>query len=133
MTPSTHIHWHDGPLPPAPTPDACGGGAVLVFEGVVRRDEDGRELEALEYQAYEPMTSRQLHALAQQIAEQHMLIGVHVEHSVGVVPVGRVSFRLSVVSQHRKEGLAAADRFIDTMKRDVPLWKLPRFARELAR
>lgn len=116
-----------GPLPP-PSPAlalAAGSGAVLQFEGIVRPLEDHRPLIALDYEVYEPMASHQLSALAAEIVRTHGLIAIDVRHSRGRVPVGACSFRLTIHSPHRKEALAAADEFIDRMKRDVAIWKTP--------
>jgi molybdopterin synthase catalytic subunit len=100
-------------------------GAAIVFEGVVRREENGRNIDALEYIAYEPMATMELTKLARDVLERHGLKRVVVEHSRGRVGAGEVSFRLTIASAHRKEGLAAMDAFIDRMKRDVPIWKSP--------
>lgn len=115
----------DGPLSAA-RPLACeGAGAIVVFEGVVRAEEDGRTIAALLYEAYEPMASAMLAQLAEAVAQRHGLLSVRVEHSRGRVPVGQCSFRLQVASRHRKAALAAMDEFIDRMKADVPIWKTP--------
>ncbi|MEM1026787.1 MAG: molybdenum cofactor biosynthesis protein MoaE [Planctomycetota bacterium] len=118
----------DGPVTDRVADAPLGAGAVLGFEGRVRPEEHGRALQALRYEAYPPMTNRQLEALARELGETHGLLGVHVDHSVGDVPVGAMSFRLVVHSAHRKPGLAALDAFIDRMKRDIALWKVPRYA-----
>jgi molybdopterin synthase catalytic subunit len=119
----------DGPLPGAdPTAGPPGAGATLLFEGIVRPTEDARPLAALDYEAYEPMATDQLIRLAREISDRHGLLAVHVQHSRGRVRVGEVSFRLRIDSPHRAEGLAAMDGFIDTMKRDVPIWKSPVWA-----
>lgn len=73
------------------------------------------------------MTSNMLRRLGERLLAEHGLVGICVEHSVGRVAVGDCSFRLRVAARHRKEALAATDRFIDEMKRDVPLWKTPVF------
>lgn len=118
----------DGPLPDEPItlqqPDA---GAVINFEGVVRPGEDGRDIDGLNYQTYDPMAEKTLRQLGEQTCERFGLIGLSVEHSRGHVPVGRRSFRLRIASAHRKQALAAMDWFIDVMKRDVPIWKHPVF------
>ncbi len=118
----------DGSLPP--TRDvAIDGlfagrvGANLLFEGVARSLEAGQTIAALEYEAYEPMASRQLHALGEEMVERHGVLAVFVEHSRGRVPVGACSFRVRILSAHRKEAIAALDEFVDRMKRDVPIWK----------
>lgn len=105
-----------------------GNGALFVFEGVVRPIEGEREIVALDYEVYEPMTSRQLIILGEDVLEKHGLMGLCVEHSYGVVPVGGCSFRLRIASKHRREGVAGLDEFIDRMKQDVPIWKKPVYA-----
>ena len=100
-------------------------GATLVFEGIVRANEQGRAIRALSYEAYEPMATNALTDLARDILHKHALIAITVEHSRGEVLAGERSFRLAIDSAHRKEALAAMDEFIDRMKRDVPIWKSP--------
>ena len=98
-------------------------GAVLIFEGIVRAEEDGQRIDALIYTAYEPMATMELTKLAHDVCARHSLARMKVEHSRGRVGVGEVSFRLTIRSPHRKEALAAMDEFIDRMKHDVPIWK----------
>ncbi|CAG0973287.1 molybdopterin synthase catalytic subunit [Phycisphaerales bacterium] len=107
-------------------------GAVLRFEGIVRRGEpsedhggEERELLALDYQTYDPMAERELQSLAGRIADQHRLTSLVVLHSRGRVAVGEVSFVMIVESPHRAEALAAMSQFIDRLKQDVPIWKKP--------
>ncbi|GJQ29641.1 MAG: molybdopterin converting factor [Phycisphaerae bacterium] len=120
-----------------PARDASGSpagvvGAVLRFEGIVRRGErseahggEERDLLALDYQTYDPMAERELHSLAGKIADQHGLSSLVTLHSRGRVAVGEVSFVLIVESPHRAEALAAMSQFIDRLKQDVPIWKKP--------
>lgn len=117
------IHLVEGPLRRSDSRTFPGAGAVLVFEGVVRPQEEDRTIAALDYEAYEPMTSNELDRVAKRVAAEHGILAIVVEHSTGRVPVGEVSFRLTVGSTHRKEGIQAADTFIDAMKHEVPLWK----------
>ena len=100
-------------------------GATFRFEGIVRRLESGRELESLEYEAYEPMAGRELEMLAAGVAESLGLTSIVAMHSRGRVGVGQVSFVLVVSSPHRAESLAAVSEFIDRLKRDIPIWKRP--------
>ena len=123
---SVEIHIVDGPLGPAESRERGvqeGVGAALMFDGVVRAMEGDRMVVALAYEAYEPMAGRVLRELGESIARKHGLSRLSVWHSRGRVPVGMVSFRLIVEAAHRAEALAAADAFIDAMKRDVPIWK----------
>lgn len=121
--PAVNVILVDGPLEPARYPRSHGGGAVLTFEGVVRGDESGQPIAGLDYQQYPPMTERELAQLGEAVGAEHGLLALTCEHSLGLVRVGEVSFRLTVVGGHRKETLAATEAFIDRMKAGVPLWK----------
>lgn len=119
----------DGPVPNVVAFEGDGDpigrvGAQIAFDGVVRAREGVALIDALTYQVYEPMATRQLERLGQELCEKHGLLAVQVWHSRGRVPVGACSFRLVVQSEHRAEGLAAMSEFIDRMKRDVPIWKV---------
>ncbi len=120
---SVQVQIVEGPLVPTPRRKIEGAGALVEFEGIVRGQEEGRAIAALEYQVYEPMASRELVRLAEELIARHGVIEMSVEHSRGSVRVGECSFRLRVWAKHRKEALAAMDEFIDRMKRDVPIWK----------
>ena len=100
-----------------------GAGADIVFEGLVRPQEDDAVISGLYYEVYEPMAVKQLLELAQETLARFGLLAVWVEHSKGLVPVHACSFRLRVASKHRGEGLAGMDWFIIRMKQEVPIWK----------
>jgi len=116
----------DGPLgPPPPSVVAQGAGALCTFEGFVRPTEGAIPIEALNYQAYQPMAQTMLERLANDMKAKHGVMRIFMQHSRGRVAVGQCSFRLVVASRHRQEALAALDEFINCMKRDVPIWKNP--------
>jgi molybdopterin synthase catalytic subunit len=118
----------DGPLPdglPAEAASVVAGqaGAVVCFEGVVRACENGRSIAALDYEIYEPMATRELRRLAEDVWRSFGLLAVSVTHSRGRVAAGQCAFRLRVVAAHRGEALRAMEVFIDRLKQDVPIWK----------
>lgn len=98
-------------------------GAILRFDGVVRRLEGGRPLEALDYQTYDPMALRELQRLTLEIAQARGLTALLTLHSRGRVAVGETSFVLIAYAHHRRETLAAVTDFIDRLKQEVPIWK----------
>lgn len=122
-----HAILIDGPItqlePALPPGAACG--AVNIFLGIVRNDEHGIPISGLEYTTYDPMAQRVLVSLAEQAIEKFGVMHVHVEHSRGLVPVGACSLRLTIAGAHRQETLDATAWYIDTMKRDAPIWKRP--------
>jgi molybdopterin synthase catalytic subunit len=126
---SIEVFITDGPLADVPQPwQPAGAGAVVLFDGVVRGTEEDRPIQALDYDVYDPMATRQLTQLAESLCKQHGLVAVRVEHSRGRVPVGRCSFRLQIAAKHRKQAIQAMDEFIDRLKQDVPIWKKAVFA-----
>jgi molybdopterin synthase catalytic subunit len=127
---SVNLDIVEGPLGEAPVWEHAGAGAVVCFEGVVRPDEQGRCIDALDYEVYEPMTSTMLRRLAEEVVERFGLVALHVEHSFGRIRVGECSFRLRIASAHRAEALEATEQFIDRMKKHVPIWKTPAPAAE---
>jgi len=131
--PAISVRIIDGPIARMHPPHATGAphagiGATVVFHGLVRAEEDGQPIRALEYEVYEPMASRMLRELAADIAAAHGAGVIGVEHARGEIRVGECSFRLTVGAPHRAEALRAMEEFIDRMKRDVPIWKTPVWA-----
>jgi molybdopterin synthase catalytic subunit len=102
---------------------APGNGAVLVFLGTVRDHHEGRPVEAVEYQAYQPMAERELRSIAESVAASHGIRDVAVLHRVGRLAVGVASLVVAVGSAHREAAFRCALEIIDTLKARVPIWK----------
>ena len=109
-------------VPVKTTPEGCG--AVVEFAGIVRGEEDGSAISALEYQAYQPMAEREIERLAREINAEHPCGFVRVHHRIGIVPVGETAILLQAASQHRGAAFAFASAFMDRLKQDVPIWKI---------
>jgi molybdopterin synthase catalytic subunit len=102
-------------------------GAMVEFWGVVRRLEDWREIEGIEYEAHREMAEHQLKRIAERATEKFGLNLVIIHHRIGFVAVGKPSLFLRVASAHRSEGFRAAQWIVDELKNKVPIWKKPRF------
>lgn len=113
----------DGPIVSPVDVAIEGAGAVIRFDGVIRPTEDGRQLRAIDYGAYQPMAQQQLQRIAQEAVDRHQLLRVSMIHSRGVVPIMAASLRLIIAAKHRKPALQAMDEIIDALKADVPIWK----------
>lgn len=109
-------------VPVKTTPEGCG--AVVEFAGIVRGEEDGGVISALEYQAYQPMAEREIERLAREINVEHPCGFVRVHHRIGIVPVGETAILLQAASRHRGAAFAFASAFMDRLKQDVPIWKI---------
>jgi molybdopterin synthase catalytic subunit len=101
-----------------------GAGAVVLFLGTVRDISEAGNVERIEYEAYEPMAEK---SLAQAELEVRRMwpatTGVKIVHRVGNLAVGEVSVAVAVSSPHRAEAFEACRHAIESIKRDVPIWK----------
>jgi molybdopterin molybdotransferase len=98
-------------------------GAWLEFRGVVRGEENGQAISALEYEAYPEMAEREIRRLLQEIATRHPCLAAKVIHRIGIIPVGDTAIYVGVASPHRGEAIALLAEFMDRLKQDVPIWK----------
>ena len=98
-------------------------GAIATFEGTVRRQSRGREVIALEYEAYGGMAEKVMAEIADGVKERYDLCDVAVAHRVGLCDVGDVSVAIAVSAPHRHDALSACRDVIDELKERVPLWK----------
>jgi MoaE-MoaD fusion protein len=98
-------------------------GAIATFQGTVRRQSRGREVIALEYEAYSGMAEKVMAEIAAGVKERYDLCEVAVAHRVGRCEVGEVSVAIAVSAPHRHDALAACRDVIDELKERVPLWK----------
>ena len=98
-------------------------GGVATFVGTVRRSSRGRDVDHLEYEAFEEMAEPMLSRLAADLEEKHGLCGVAIHHRIGRVEIGEASVVIAVSAPHRAAALDACREAIDTLKTTIPLWK----------
>lgn len=100
-------------------------GAVCTFLGTTRAEKraDGVQLVALDYEAYEHMALEQLHDLARRARERWPIEALTMLHRVGRVKVGEPSVLIAVSTPHRAEAFEACRWLIDTLKKEVTIWK----------
>jgi molybdopterin synthase catalytic subunit/molybdopterin converting factor small subunit len=98
-------------------------GGIAAFVGTVRKSSRGRDVDYLEYEAFEEMAEPMLSRLAVDLEEKHGLCGVAIHHRVGRVEIGEASVVIAVSAPHRAAALEACREAIDTLKTTIPLWK----------
>ncbi len=103
-------------------------GAVVTFEGVVRLTEDGRPLQALNYEHHAQMAHGELEKVGVEALERFDVARIACAHRVGRVTVGEASVVVVVGADHRAAAFEACRYVIDALKRTVPIWKAPAFA-----
>jgi molybdopterin synthase catalytic subunit len=112
----------------APTDDVDAiSGAIVDFRGIVRKLEDDREIDGIDYEAHNEMAEHQMRLVANAAVEKFRLKRVVLHHRVGFVRAGQASLFLRVSSPHRSAGFEASKWIVDELKKKVPIWKRPRF------
>jgi molybdopterin molybdotransferase len=119
-----HIQINTDPIPgrvePPARPDL---GTWVEFRGVVRGEEDGRTITALEYEAYQSMAEREMLRILEALAGHQPCLTAHVIHRIGIIPVGESAIYVGIGARHRAEAFTLLEGFMDRLKQDVPIWK----------
>jgi molybdopterin synthase catalytic subunit len=102
-------------------------GATVVFCGVVREHDEGRDVVELEYLNH-PSASDVISEIAQKYAESPDVIAVAVSHRVGTLAIGDTALVAAVSSAHRAEAFAICAQLVDEVKHRLPIWKRQVFA-----
>lgn len=101
--------------------DAAGG--IDLFVGTTRNHSHGKEVLSLEYESFEPMAVEQMKKIAEKIRERWPIEKISMVHRVGKVEIGEVSVVIAVSAAHRRETFEACRYAIDSLKKEVPIWK----------
>jgi molybdopterin synthase catalytic subunit len=109
------------------TGSETGDGAITTFIGLVREQNQGRQVSFLEYEAYEPLAIRALNRIVDEAraAWPGARLGVH--HRTGRLELGEASIVIVAVSPHRGDAFAACRYTIERVKQIVPIWKHEHF------
>ena len=102
-------------------------GAIVSFAGTTRRDNAGRVVIRLEYEAYEPMALSEMRKLAAEAGARWKIVRIAIAHRIGVVEIGETSVAIAVSAAHRAEAFEACRFAIDRLKEIVPIWKKEHF------
>ncbi len=113
----------DNPLA-LPDKEHVPSGAIARFTGIVRPEEDGAQISALLYEAYEPMATQTIQHILTTLHREHGFDAARVHHRLGTIPVGEAAIIIEVTSKHRAAAFAVVSEFMDRLKIDVPIWKV---------
>lgn len=100
-----------------------GSGAAVFFEGRVRNRNDGRAVDRLEYEVYEPLAISEGARIIEEARSQWAIHGAVGVHRGGMLELGDIAVVVGVVSPHRDEAFNAARYLIDEAKQRLPIWK----------
>ncbi len=98
-------------------------GAVVVFEGIVREQSEGRKTLYLEYEAYDALAVRKMEEIGAEAKEKFEINNVGMVHRVGRLEIGETSVAIVVTAAHRHPAFEACHYAINRLKQMVPIWK----------
>ncbi|MEE4175516.1 MAG: molybdenum cofactor biosynthesis protein MoaE [Xanthomonadales bacterium] len=98
-------------------------GAAVFFEGRVRDHNEGRQVDRLEYEVYEPLSVSEGRRIIDEARERWSILGAVGVHRGGLLELGDIAVVVGVVSPHRDEAFQAARYIIDEAKQRLPIWK----------
>lgn len=105
-------------------------GGIATFTGTVRTQNEGRDVQHLEYECYPDMAREHLESIMEE-AQQHWNdrgpLQLAAAHRTGRVLVGEPAVMVAVSAPHRAEALEACRYLIDELKQRVPIWKKEHF------
>ena len=102
---------------------ADDAGAINVFIGTVRNATKGRDVQYLEFEAYEPMALKEMQKIVATTKQKWPVVEMAIHHRVGKLEIGDIPVVIAVATAHRQHGFDACEYAIDTLKKTVPIWK----------
>jgi len=105
----------------------AGAGARVVFCGVVRDHDHGRDVTLLEYQGH-PTAEAVLRQVVEEFRAEPHVLAIAVSHRIGTLAIGDVALVAAVATAHRGDAFGVCGRLVDEVKRRLPIWKRQVFA-----
>ncbi len=101
-------------------------GAVVIFVGLVRDRNEGRQVISLTLEHYPGMTEKSLNDIANQAREKWGVGQIRIIHRIGTLALGEQIVYVGVAAKHRKAAFHAAEFVMDFLKTRAPFWKKER-------
>lgn len=101
-----------------------GCGAEILFLGTVRNINDGRRVDAVNYDGHRVLGENILREICVEVREKWGDgLNLFVEHRLGRLNVGEVSLIIHVTSPHRDSAYLSSRYIIEQIKVRLPVWK----------
>ncbi len=98
-------------------------GACVTFEGWVRNHNEGKPVQALDYEAYAALAETEGNRILSEAREQFGLEAIVCVHRMGALQIGDLAVWVGVTAAHRGGAFDACRYVIDEVKARVPIWK----------
>ena len=108
--------------------ETAQAGALVVFGGSVRIENEGKSVSGIDYSAYAPLAEKALAKIEAECLQRFDILRCRVIHRIGALKLGELSVLVVVRAAHRPAAFEAARWAIDTLKERVPVWKEEHYA-----
>ncbi|NQZ71251.1 MAG: molybdenum cofactor biosynthesis protein MoaE [Lentisphaeria bacterium] len=98
-------------------------GGFVSFEGWVRNHNEGREVESLEYEAYESLALKEGDCIIHEALERYEIYAALCEHRIGHLQLTDIAVWVGVSAAHRGPAFEASQYIINEIKIRLPIWK----------
>ena len=116
---STIVRFVENQLIEAPV----SAGAVASFLGTVRNENQGHQVDHLEYEAYEPLAVKSFQQIADESSQLWPETHLAVHHRIGRLNIGDASVAIAAASPHRANAFSSCRYAIERIKQIAPIWK----------
>jgi len=100
-----------------------GAGGFCAFEGWIRNENEGRSVERLEYEVYEPLAISEGEKVIAEAKQLFPFLEATCVHRSGLLEIGDCAVWVGVSAAHRDEAFQACRYIIDQIKVRLPIWK----------
>ncbi len=98
-------------------------GGYCAFEGWVRNNNEGKKVEALEYEAFEPLCLKEANLIFREVKQKYNILEFRCVHRIGKCQIGEMAVWVGVSAAHRDDAFKACRMIIDEIKLRLPIWK----------
>lgn len=98
-------------------------GASVLFVGTTRKFTGEKETQKLDYDCYQEMAIKKMEQLRDEAMQKWPIQECAIVHRVGTVELGEASIAVAVSTPHRVASFESAQWLVDTLKKQVPIWK----------
>ncbi|MEM1873167.1 MAG: molybdenum cofactor biosynthesis protein MoaE, partial [Acidilobaceae archaeon] len=100
-----------------------GVGAIAVFVGVVKPENEGERVEELVYEYSQELLEKSLEKIAREVGEKWGLRGVAILHYVGRRKPGEKTIVIATAGLSRKNAIPALAEALERVKFEAPVFK----------
>ncbi len=98
-------------------------GALVIFVGTVRDENDNRPVGGMTYEAHVSLAEKVLREIEQEVLARFEVRRCRIQHRIGRLELGEPSVQIVVRGGHRAAAYEASRYAIDELKRRAPIWK----------